>query len=94
MILLALGSNRGNREEFLSQARTVLMAYDIHILAQSSIHETPALMPEGAPADWDMPEEKLLKLADEALVPAPAATPKASDSQTLTPDDVAKLLNE
>jgi 2-amino-4-hydroxy-6-hydroxymethyldihydropteridine diphosphokinase len=55
MILLALGSNRGKREEFLAQARAVLVAYDIEIIAQSSIHETPALMPEDAPADWDMP---------------------------------------
>lgn len=69
MILLALGSNRGNREEFLSQARTVLMAYDIHILAQSSIHETPALMPEGAPADWDMPFLNQVIAVDSHLSP-------------------------
>ena len=55
MILLALGSNRGNREEFLAQARAVLVAYDVEVVAQSSIHETPALMPNDAPADWDMP---------------------------------------
>lgn len=55
MILLALGSNRGKREEFLAQARAVLVAYDIEVVAQSSIHETPALMPVGAPSDWDMP---------------------------------------
>lgn len=55
MIILALGSNRGRREEFLAQARAVLVAYDIEITAESSIHETPALMPKGAPTDWDIP---------------------------------------
>ncbi len=55
MIFLALGSNRGKREEFLAQARAVLVAYDVDVVAESSIHETPALMPAGAPADWDMP---------------------------------------
>lgn len=55
MIFLALGSNRGKREEFLAQARAVLAAYDVELVAESSIHETPALMPENAPADWDMP---------------------------------------
>ncbi len=54
MIFLALGSNQGNREEFLAQARTVLMAYDVEIIVASSIHETPALMPEGAPDEWDV----------------------------------------
>ncbi|MDX2094560.1 MAG: 2-amino-4-hydroxy-6-hydroxymethyldihydropteridine diphosphokinase [Alphaproteobacteria bacterium] len=55
MILLALGSNRGKREEFLAQARTVLAFYDVQIVAASGIHETPALMPEGAPDDWNRP---------------------------------------
>ena len=55
MIFLALGSNCGKREEFLAQARAVLAAYDVELVAVSSIHETPALMPENAPADWDMP---------------------------------------
>ena len=32
-----------------------LMAAGVEVLAASSLHETPALMPEGAPADWDLP---------------------------------------
>ncbi len=55
MILLALGSNLGNREEYLAQARTVLEMFDVSIRRESSIIETPALMPEGAPADWNIP---------------------------------------
>ena len=55
MIYLALGSNLGNREEYLAQARAVLVAFDIELVKASSIHETPALMPLGAPPEWDIP---------------------------------------
>ena len=55
MIYLALGSNLGNREEYLAQARAVLVAFDIELVSTSSIHETPALMPLGAPPEWDIP---------------------------------------
>ena len=55
MILLALGSNLGEREAYLAQARTVLEMFDVEVRRASSIIETPALMPEGAPADWNIP---------------------------------------
>lgn len=55
MIFLALGSNLGNREEYLAQARSVLMAFDVEVVRASRIIETPALMPEGAPEDWNIP---------------------------------------
>ena len=55
MILLALGSNLGDREGFLAQARGALIAFDIELRRESSIVETPALLPEGAPEDWNIP---------------------------------------
>jgi 2-amino-4-hydroxy-6-hydroxymethyldihydropteridine diphosphokinase len=55
MIFLALGSNLGNREEYLAQARSVLEAFDVAVVDVSSVYETMALMPEGAPAEWNMP---------------------------------------
>lgn len=55
MKLLALGSNLGNREEFLAQARELLGVFDVEVRRESRIHETPALIPEGAPADWNIP---------------------------------------
>ena len=55
MIYLALGSNLGNREEYLAQARAVLVAFDIELVKVSSIRETPALMPLGAPPAWNIP---------------------------------------
>jgi 2-amino-4-hydroxy-6-hydroxymethyldihydropteridine diphosphokinase len=55
MILLALGSNLGNREEFLAAARMVLGMFDVEIIKASAMMETPALVPEGAPSDWNIP---------------------------------------
>lgn len=55
MIFLALGSNLGNREEYLAQARVVLVGFDVEVIKTSDIMETPALMPEGAPAEWNTP---------------------------------------
>lgn len=55
MIFIGLGSNLGNREEYLAQARTALVMHDIDITAMSSIHETAALVPPGAPQTWNVP---------------------------------------
>lgn len=55
MILLALGSNLGNREEMLAAACTALALHDVEVVQQSRMVETPALMPEGAPAEWNIP---------------------------------------
>jgi 2-amino-4-hydroxy-6-hydroxymethyldihydropteridine diphosphokinase len=52
MVLLALGSNLGDRESALLDAQARLEAADVHLLRTSSVHETPALKPAGAPADW------------------------------------------
>ncbi|MFZ4540361.1 MAG: 2-amino-4-hydroxy-6-hydroxymethyldihydropteridine diphosphokinase [Rickettsiales bacterium] len=55
MIILALGSNLGNSEEFLAQARMVLEMFDVSIIKESRIIQTTALMPEGAPPEWNIP---------------------------------------
>lgn len=55
MILIALGSNLGDRAEQLAAARAALVAYDVTVTAASVIVETPALMPEHAPEDWNIP---------------------------------------
>jgi len=51
-ILLALGSNLGDRQAALLDAQARLEAAGVAMLKASSVHETPALMPAGAPADW------------------------------------------
>jgi 2-amino-4-hydroxy-6-hydroxymethyldihydropteridine diphosphokinase len=55
MILLGLGSNIGDRERYLDRALALLVANDIAIARASSLVETPALLPEGAPAEWNIP---------------------------------------
>lgn len=55
MILLALGSNIGDREGFLQRAREALEAVGVRMVRQSRLMETPALLPENAPAEWNIP---------------------------------------
>ena len=55
MILIALGSNLGKREENLAHARAALVGYDVELVAESSTIETPALLPDGAPEEWNIP---------------------------------------
>ena len=55
MILLGLGSNIGNRAEYLSQAVALLAAHQVTVTHASSLVETPALLPEAAPPEWDIP---------------------------------------
>lgn len=55
MILLALGSNIGAREDFLRQACAALNHEGVAVLKQSSVMETAPLLPPDAPADWDIP---------------------------------------
>lgn len=52
---LALGCNLGEREAMLDRAEAALTAMQATILARSSRHETPALLPPDAPPDWDIP---------------------------------------
>lgn len=54
-VFLALGSNLGDRRAHLREALERLREVGVHPVRESSVHETPALMPEGAPADWDRP---------------------------------------
>ena len=54
MIILGLGSNLGDRNAHLSAALEVLSVRLLDNVAVSSIIETPALMPEGAPQSWDI----------------------------------------
>ena len=70
MILLALGSNLGDRAQTLERARAALEAAGVQVLAASSLHETAALVPDGAPADWDRPYLNQVLQAQTVLAPA------------------------
>lgn len=69
MILLALGGNLGPRELTLQRAQAALEAAGVHVLAASGLHETPALLPAGAPADWDLPYLNQVLQVQTALAP-------------------------
>jgi 2-amino-4-hydroxy-6-hydroxymethyldihydropteridine diphosphokinase len=69
VILLALGSNLGAREQMLQLAREALAAAGIDVVAASGLHETAALVPEGAPADWDRPYLNQVLQVQTALAP-------------------------
>lgn len=53
---LALGSNLGDRAATLDAAEAAIAALASTMVATASTrHETPALLPSGAPAAWDIP---------------------------------------
>lgn len=69
-VLIGLGSNWGDRRGHLQQALSYL-AVDAGIeqLRCSPIYETPPLLPEGAPEDWDMPYLNLVACGYTLLSP-------------------------
>lgn len=69
-IVLGLGSNLGDRKAMLEAAlRHLREAGVISQVRMSPIYETPALLPEGAPADWDIPFYNAVAVAATTLEP-------------------------
>lgn len=55
-VLIGLGSNLGNRETNLIEAiRCIDQRSILTDIACSAVYETPALLPENAPAEWNIP---------------------------------------
>lgn len=55
MIYIALGSNMGDRQATMDAALRELAAEGVKTVIRSSAIETPALLPAGAPPDWNRP---------------------------------------
>jgi hypothetical protein len=55
MLVLGLGSNIGNRLEYLQSAINSLSESVLEITAISNVYESPALLKQGAPEDWNIP---------------------------------------
>lgn len=55
MIILGLGSNVGNRINYLHSAIDLLSRETLSDIVVSPYYESPALLPENAPADWNQP---------------------------------------
>src|SRR5262245_18127463 len=54
-IYLGLGSNLGDRRANLAEAIARLPAHGVRIARVSPVVESPAMLPDGAPADWNRP---------------------------------------
>ncbi|QKX00997.1 dihydropteroate synthase [Wolbachia endosymbiont of Dipetalonema caudispina] len=55
MIYISIGSNLGNRLSNLQKATQLLKRYYFKDLRSSIILETQAILPDGAPVEWDKP---------------------------------------
>ena len=54
-VYLGLGSNLGDRRGHLSRAIDALEAHGLIVVRVSPVVESPALLPEVAPSDWNLP---------------------------------------
>lgn len=68
MILLGLGTNLGHREANLQRA-LALLEEKVELIRVSSLVETPALLPENAPDEWNIPYLNLVCSCDSILKP-------------------------
>lgn len=70
MVILGLGSNMGDRMHHLRRALSALKTVDtIKIIKVSPLYMSDALLPENAPADWDMPYINLAIALETSLRP-------------------------
>jgi 2-amino-4-hydroxy-6-hydroxymethyldihydropteridine diphosphokinase/dihydropteroate synthase len=70
VIILGLGTNIGDRLQNLRKAYQYLKKNSaIKILRVSSIYESPALLPEGAPSSWDVPYFNVCLQIETTLTP-------------------------
>lgn len=67
-VILGLGSNSGDREDYLRQA-TGLLSGLLAGMRASAVHETKALLPEGAPKEWDKPFLNMAVLGKTEMPP-------------------------
>ena len=54
-VFLGLGSNLGDRRDHLSRAIDALEAHGLSIARVSPVVESPALLPDSAPSEWNLP---------------------------------------
>ena len=70
-IYLALGGNLGDREKTLQQAQELLAERGVRTIKASSLYENPALLPEAAPKEWDIPFLNQVLEVETTLAPEP-----------------------
>lgn len=67
-IFIALGTNLGDREQNLLRALQLCEGF-LRVKARSSIYENPALLPENAPASWDIAFYNQVIMVESDLAP-------------------------
>ena len=55
MIYLGLGSNIADKVNYIKQAIDFIERHPITVIQTSSLYQSAALLPPGAPKEWDMP---------------------------------------
>ena len=68
-IFLGLGSNLGDRRDYLSRAIDALESKGVGIERVSPVVESPALLPDSAPSDWNRPFLNLVLECSAACSP-------------------------
>jgi 2-amino-4-hydroxy-6-hydroxymethyldihydropteridine diphosphokinase / dihydropteroate synthase len=68
-IYLGLGSNLGDRRVHLTRALEQLPAHGVRLVRASPVVESPALLPDDAPVDWNQPFLNLVAHCETELVP-------------------------
>lgn len=68
MVILGLGGNKGDRKAYLDRA-VALLADAVTDMRLSPVYETPAMLPEGAPAEWDVPFLNMAVAGETSLSP-------------------------
>ena len=83
-IILGLGSNVGDKKFFLNQAIRLLQSKQIiSNIELSSIYESEALLPDGAPQDWNMSFYNMAVMGDCELSPKQVLTEIKSIEQEI-----------
>ena len=54
-VYLGLGSNLGDRRDHLARALERLAAHGVQLVRVSPVVESPAMLPDDAPVDWNQP---------------------------------------
>jgi 2-amino-4-hydroxy-6-hydroxymethyldihydropteridine diphosphokinase / dihydropteroate synthase len=68
-VYLGLGSNQGDRRANLARALSLLPAHSVNVTRVSPVVESPAMLPDDAPADWNQPFLNLVAQCETAASP-------------------------
>jgi 2-amino-4-hydroxy-6-hydroxymethyldihydropteridine diphosphokinase/dihydropteroate synthase len=68
-VYLGLGSNLGDRRAHLARALDMLPAHGVLVVRVSPVVESPAMLPDDAPADWNQPFLNLVAQCRTAASP-------------------------